>query len=148
MEGREATRRYGIKSNSQEPPTTPHPPAMQTGIQRLNGLPLHIPGCVKSPCRTPAVAVWSRYSGLVGARRAAEEGRAGRERLGAQLPANTTAHSISPRPSDTTSHSPASAQKHTHTPLLHATFCRLPPPLSLQCCALLFALWGAEDVAF
>lgn len=45
-------------------------------------------------------------------------GRGGREKrewLGAQLPANTRAHSISLRPSDTTAQSRASAKKHAHT---------------------------------
>ncbi len=92
---------------------------MQTRTQRPNwALPLHIPGCVKSSCRTPAAVSTAsrvepipRFQRMVVARRAAGEGR----ELGAQLPANTRAHSISPRPSDATSHCPASVQKHKHT---------------------------------
>lgn len=86
-------------------------------------LPLHIPGCVKSPCRTPAVVSTvsrvepiPRIKRMVGGRRTAGQEREVRERLGAQPPANTRARSISPRPPDGTSHCPASAEKHTHTP--------------------------------
>lgn len=88
-----------------------------------------------------------RFQRLVGGRRTAGEGREVRERLAAQLPANTRAHSISQRPSDATSHCPASAWKHTHThtPLLHATFCT--PSTSLLCCAPLLALWGGAGGA-
>lgn len=70
-----------------------------------------------------------RFQRLVGGRRTAGEGREVRERLAAQLPANTRAHSISQRPSDATSHCPASAWKHTHT---HTTSpCHLLYPLYL-----------------
>lgn len=72
-------------------------------------------------------------------------GRAGRERLGAQLPANTRAHSISRRPSDTTSHSHAPAKKRAHlSPPCHRVCARR----SLLRAAPLLALRGTEDVVF
>lgn len=118
------------------------PPCKHASSAKNGATPLHIPGCVKSPCRTPAVVSTARrvepiprFQRMAGARRAEmleRAGRAGRERRGAQLPANTRAHSISPRPSDTTSHSRASAEKHTHTsPPCHP----LDSPPSLLCCA-------------
>ncbi len=89
------------------------------------------------PCRTPVrlstasrVEPIPRFQRMVGARRAAGEGREGREWLGAQLPANTRAHSISPCPSDAKSHCPALTHIYTHT----SPPCHLPyPPLCLSC---------------
>ena len=106
---------------------------MQTAIQRPNeATPPNIPGFVKSSCRTPAVVKHNEpceadspvsANGRCEGTSDAREGREGRERLGAQLPANTRAQSISPRPSDTTSNSPFSAKRHVHT----------SPPCHLPC---------------
>lgn len=134
-----------MKSNSQDPT----PPCKHASSALMGSTAAHTWLCQIPPCRTPAVVSTAsrvepipRFQRMVGARRAAEEGREGREQLGAQLPANTRAHSISPRPSDTTSHSPASAHTRTSPPC-HLRY----PPLSLLCCAPLFALWGTEDAA-
>lgn len=154
-EGREATRRYRMKSNSQDLPP-PLPPCKQAPSAQMGSAAAHTWLC-QIPVQDASGSEHSEPCGAdspVPANGRCEESSWGgeggeRERLRAQLPANTRAHSISPRPSDDTSHCPAPAHKHTrmHTSPPWHPLCP-PSSHSLLCCAPLLAMWGTEDAAF
>lgn len=117
-----------MKSNSQDPPSQPRRHAITHPAPKW-APPLHIPGCVKSPRRTPAAVSTSEPCGAespVSANGRYEEGSWGGEggerasgsvRSCLLIPELTASLHVRQTPHPTA----LPPRRNTHTPLLHAT---------------------------